>query len=54
MIQEIIVGILFIVAVAYVINVVRKQLKAKSACGSAVCKCDSKPKLNKATPTHKS
>ncbi|GEM_PF-2740902 len=40
MVQEILVGILFIIAVVYLAMVFRKQAKAKSSCGSAGCKCE--------------
>jgi len=41
MVQEIIVGILFLIAILYIVNVFRKQAKAKGSCGEANCKCDS-------------
>lgn len=40
MVQAIIVAILFVGAVAYLINIFRKQLKSNSSCGSAACKCE--------------
>lgn len=40
MVQAVIVGVLFAGAVAYLVNTIRKQLKAKSTCGSAACKCE--------------